>query len=140
MTTINCLDSITRASSSKSSINSNLLQLPKIDLRPTYYSNNGVDKEVNVNSINSYKTVSISEDKIKVQQNAEQINEIKSKMDYMRMRTAEDLEAVLNKTDLLNMVDPRKLQRALDLPRLKDHKEIISQLKMIKKRQLPQKN
>ena len=73
-------------------------------------------------------------------QNSEQLNEIKSKMDNMRMRNAEDLEAVLNKRELLNMVDPRKLQKALDLPRQKDHKEIIMQLKMIKKKQITNKN
>ena len=134
-------DSNTRISSSKSksSSSSQYLQLPKIDFRPTYYPNNLVDKEVNVNSTNAYKTVTISEIKVN-KQKSEQLNEIKSKMDNMRMRTSEDLEAILNKPDLLNMVDARKLQKALDIPRQKDHKEMMMQLKMIKKKQIHNKS
>ncbi len=113
--------------------------MPKIDLKPTYFPNNFVDKEVSVNSMSAYKTITISKDKENKQKN-EQINEIKSKMDNMRMRTSEDLEAILNKPDLLNMVDARKLQKALDIPRQKDHKEMMMQLKMIKKKQIHNKS
>lgn len=98
--------------------------MPKIETRSTFYPT--VDKEVN--SLSNYKTLIATKEKFNPQKK-EQINEIKSKMNDMRNRTADDLEYCLQQTELTSVVDVRKLQRALGLPREKNHKEIMTHLK-----------
>ena len=110
--------------------NNNLLKLPPIDTNPENYPNQSNEKETYANSINSYKTIEASKEK---DLNKSE-NDIKQKMNNMRNRTAEDLEFCLKKTNLLNIVDVKKLQKGLSIPLEKNSKEMTNQLKLINKK------
>ncbi len=110
--------------------NNNLLKLPPIDTNPENYANQSNEKETYTNSINSYKTIEASKEK---DLNKSE-NEIKQKMNNMRNRTAEDLEFCLKKTNLLNIVDVKKLQKGLSIPLEKNSREMMNQLKLMNKK------